>query len=150
MAELKLAKSYTITNILAEDVKTDTVWNTGLSACGCPHIDENIEDAGKSLVKDTSEILPKINKNQIAVAIYDNNNQYLVLNPGDKVTVTAETDEASLFYLDQAVEGALTVVDSSEAPAEDTVPSGDATEDETSVEDPAGSGEAVEEEDGEF
>ena len=113
MAEIKYAKSYVITNKLKAVETQDTVWNTGLCACGNPHIDEDVANSGKSTISDSTEIFPKINKSQVSVAIYGNKNQFVTLNPGDKITVNAETDEAAQFYLAQAVEGVVEVKDAS-------------------------------------
>lgn len=113
MAEITYAKSYVITNKLKAVETQDTVWNTGLCACGTPHIDEVAANSGKSTILDSTEILPKINKSQVSVAIYGNKNQFVTLNPGDKVTVNAETNEAAQFYLAQAVEGVVEVKDAS-------------------------------------
>lgn len=109
MADIEFAKSYTLTNVIAPKETVDTVWNTGLCSCGSRHIDESLDNLGKATISDTTELSPKISHNQVSVAIYGNKNQYVVLNPGEKVTVNADTDEAAQFYLAQAVAGVLEV-----------------------------------------
>lgn len=105
MADYTFARSYKLTNaIKVEELPKDHVWNTGL----------NCVRGQEAVVEDKSELLPKINHNQISVPIYGNKNQYIVLNPGDSVTVTVETDEAAQFYLSQYIEGVLTVDPNSE------------------------------------
>lgn len=122
MAEFKFAKSYTLTNAIKVEAEEALVWNTGLCALGHPHTDEDAADAGKAVIVDTSVLMPEIKKNQVSVVIYGNKNLRAILNPGDTLVVAAETDEAAQFYLDQAVEGVLTVAETSPAAAASETP----------------------------
>ena len=118
MAEFKFAKSYTLTNAIKVAAEKASVWNTGLCALGHPHIDENAANAGKAVIVDTTVLMPEIKTNQVSVVIYGNKNLRAILNPGDTLVVAAETDEAAKFYLDQAVEGVLTVKENAAAASE--------------------------------
>lgn len=120
MAEFKFAKSYTLTNAIKVAAEEASVWNTGLCALGHPHTDEDAANAGKAVIVDTTALLPELKTNQVSVVIYGNKNLRAILNPGDALVVTVDTDEAAQFYLDQAVEGVLTVKEtvSSSAAAE--------------------------------
>lgn len=115
MAEFKFAKSYTLTNVIKVAAEEASVWNTGLGALGHPHTDEDAANAGKAVIVDTTVLMPEIKKNQVSVVIYGNKNLRAILNPGDSIVVAAETDEAAQFYLDQAVEGVLTVTEAAAA-----------------------------------
>lgn len=99
MASYTFASSYKLTNIIPADANETYVWNTGL----------NCVNGEAAVIPDTTVLLPIIKHNQIAIPLYDNRNEYLVLNPGDDVTVNAPNDEAAQFYLNMAIEGALTV-----------------------------------------
>lgn len=114
MAEFKFAKSYTLTNAIKVVKEEASVWNTGLCALGHPHIDEGVANSGKAVIVDTTVLMPELKSNQVAVLIYGNKNLRVILNPGDSITVTADKDEAAQFYLDQAVEGVLTVAEVAE------------------------------------
>ena len=125
MAEFKFAKSYTLTNAIKVAAEEASVWNTGLGALGHPHTDENAANAGKAVIVDTTVLMPEMKANQVSVVIYGNKNLRAILNPGDTLVVAAETDEAAKFYLDQAVEGVLTVAEASPAAAASETPGGE-------------------------
>lgn len=104
----------TLKNLMVVEEAADQVWNTGLSAVGDPHCDEDFANAGKAIIADTSEILPVLKKGQTAVAVFGLSAQYVILNAGETVTFTADSDAAKVFYEAQAMEGVLEVTVSGE------------------------------------
>lgn len=105
MATHTLPESYpakiVLTNILTVDKADDTVWNTGKSAVGNPYCNEDFANAGKAIIEKPHNLLPAIKHGQTAVMIFGLRDQYLILDAGDTVTLTVETDEAAQYYLNQ-------------------------------------------------
>lgn len=91
----------TLTNLLTVDEADKKVWNTGMSAVGDPHCDENFADAGKAIVEDTSILMPEIKKGETAVAIFGLRPQYVILKQGASIELSAPNDEAVAYYLSQ-------------------------------------------------
>lgn len=97
-------KAFTFTNIY-DPTKEPNVpfidpldgkdWNTGLSAAGEPHADENYDYAGQGLIDDTDAYAIK----KIAAIRLFKTNQEVVLNPGDSLEITPTTKEEVLYYL---------------------------------------------------
>ena len=108
MAEIKLPESFpatvTMTNLLTKESVDDIVWNTGCSAVGDPHVDEDIANAGKALIEGQDNLLPEIKKAQTAVAVFGLRPQYWILDEGESVTLPVENAEAAVYYADQASE----------------------------------------------
>lgn len=95
----------TLKNLVVVEEAADQVWNTGLSAVGDPHCDEDFANAGKAIIDDTSEILPVLKHGQTKVAIFGLAPQYIVLEAGETRTITApDTEAAKVFYEAQASE----------------------------------------------
>lgn len=99
----------TIKNLMTVNTAKDQVWNTGCSAVGDPHANEPLADAGKATIVDATEILPELKEGQTKVAIFGLSPQYVVLDAGDSLTLTIDSDAAKVFYEAQAAEGILEV-----------------------------------------
>lgn len=98
-----------IKNLMTVSTAEDQVWNTGCSAVGDPHVDEALADAGKATIANASAILPELKDGQTKVAIFGLSAQYVVLDAGDDITLTADDDAAKEFYKAQAVKDILKV-----------------------------------------
>lgn len=83
----------------------EELFNTGASALGDPHADENAANTGKTLVAGT--VGPTFEKKHIAALRLFGTNEYISIAPGDYVIVkidgTLDATAQVAYYLDQAV-----------------------------------------------
>lgn len=96
----------------------EELFNTGASALGDPHADENSANTGKTLVAGT--IGPKFEKKHVAALRLFGTNEYVNIAPGDHVVVkidgTLNATAQIAYYLDQAAKfGFLKVTLSNES-----------------------------------
>lgn len=77
------------------DDKVDQVFNTGLSAVGEPHSDEEASLAGKAIIPDVNAWEAK----HIASIRLFGKNEYVQLNPGDTLKILPKSADEAIYYL---------------------------------------------------
>lgn len=97
-----------ISNTLSAVDGKVVVWNTGAAALGHPHGGEDPANAGKAILEVNANPSYLAALHILAVHIFRSNQEWL-LQPGDSVTITAQTSDEILYYTAMNGQGGLKV-----------------------------------------
>lgn len=93
------------TNPYDKDADKETVWNTGLSATGFPHSNEDYTNKGKATIE---EDWIWAAKHTVEVPLFKTN-QKIILAPKDTVKISVTRADEALYYKDLAQSDMLTI-----------------------------------------
>lgn len=108
-------KRVKITNTNTSDAgnAAQNIWNTGLSAAGDPHYNEDPANTGKAVV--TGTVGTPFVTNTASVTLFKSN-QTIVLKPQEGIVVEVNTPAEYFYYHGlKGLNGALTVADDPDA-----------------------------------